>query len=125
MPTVEEYRAQFKAELEDMAEEKAGFDDMNRTDISSAREGVTAQVTAYERRRLLILAADKNAAAFENALLKLAADGFPAREAVVLSGDALADLDAQLRTWHRARAKFVAAEEADTVEITAGDAEEA
>ncbi len=124
MPTVEEYRAEFAAALAEMSDEREGFDDMARTNIVKAREGVTAQITAYERRRLLLVAAEQARARFETALRNLHADGYPAREPLVLSDDALADLDEQQRTWNKARAKFVAAEQADHVEITAGAVEE-
>lgn len=124
MPTPEEWRAQFKADLEAMAEERAGFDDMARVDIDKARGAVQAQITAYEQRRLLIVAADKAAVAFEAALSRLRAHGYPNLEPIVTTREALHELDEQQRTWNKARAKFAADPEADQVEIrTAGEQE--
>lgn len=124
MSMIDDTREELRAALAGMAEEREGFDDMARLNLVKAVDPVRAQIAAYERRRLLIVAADRALSALDKAMANLRADGYPALGPLEILPEALAELVSQRRTYDKALAKFTAPEEAEQIVITAGPPEE-
>lgn len=116
MGALDDLREEFREALHIMAPQLEGFEDLNRLNLVQATDHVRAAIIDYNRRKILIVAADE-------ALVRLQADGFPSSSMRIIPAAALAELLDQERTITAALAKFSAPDEAVAATITAGEPE--
>lgn len=116
MATLDTVREEFAVALAAIRPALEGLEDYNRLNLVLAVAPVRAAIADFERRKVLIVAADE-------AIAKLQQDGYPALPQRTVEANAYAELRDQLETITAALAKFGTPAEATSATITAGTPE--